>query len=67
MAVAVPLQVSLNLHVGQEAVQLRVKGEVREHHHFFGQVGPVGGKEVTQSPVGDPDVLVHQYTFTDDT
>lgn len=41
MAPAVSLQVSLNLLVGQEAVQLRVKGEIREHHHLFGQVGSV--------------------------
>lgn len=36
----VPLQVPLDLLMGEEAAQLGVKGEVREHHHLFGQVGP---------------------------
>lgn len=40
VALTVTLQVLLNLLVGQEAVQLGVKGEVREHHHLLGEVGP---------------------------
>lgn len=42
IALAVSLQVSLNLLMGQKAVQLGVKGVIREHHHLLGQVGPVG-------------------------
>lgn len=45
VALAVPLQVPLDLLMGQEAAQLGVKGEVWEHHHLLGQVGPVGISE----------------------
>lgn len=41
VVLAVPLQVPLDLLMGQEAVELGVKGEIREHHHLFGQVGSV--------------------------
>lgn len=40
VALAVTLQVLLNLLVGQEAVKLGFKGEIREHHHLLGKVGP---------------------------
>jgi len=39
---AVLLQVPLDLLMGQEAAQLGLKGEVWEHHHLLGKVGPVG-------------------------
>lgn len=45
VALAVPLQVPLDLLMGQEAAKLGFKGEVREHHHLLGQVGPVGISE----------------------
>lgn len=40
MALAVSLQILLHFLVWQEGGQLGVKGEVREHHDFLGQVGP---------------------------
>lgn len=42
VALAVPLQVPLDLLMGKEAAKLGVKGEVWEHHHLLGQVGPAG-------------------------
>lgn len=45
VALAVALQVPLDLLMGQEAAKLGFKGEVREHHHLLGQVGPVGISE----------------------
>ena len=32
----------MNFLVGQEGRELGVKGEVGEHHHLFGKVGPEG-------------------------
>lgn len=38
---AILLQVILDFLVWQEAAQLGVKGEIREHHHLLGKVGSV--------------------------
>lgn len=40
-ALAVTPQVPLHVLMSQEAVQLGVKGEIREHHDLFGQVRPL--------------------------
>lgn len=40
VGLAVSLQVPLDILMRQEAVQLGVKGEIREHHNLLGQVGP---------------------------
>lgn len=45
VGLAVSLQVPLDLLMGQEAVQLGLKGEIREHHHLLGQVGSVRKSE----------------------
>lgn len=49
VALAVSLQVPLNFLMGQEAVQLGVKGEIREHHHLLRQVGPVRTRSGNQN------------------
>lgn len=41
---AILLQVILDFLVRQEAAQLGVKGEIREHHHLLGKVGSVEKK-----------------------
>ena len=45
VVLAVTFQVPPHLPMGQEAAQLGVEGEVREHHHLLGQVGSVRGRE----------------------
>ena len=53
------LQVPLDLLMGQEAAQLGVEGEVREHHHFFGQVGPGGTRKSADSKLRQVQMTDH--------
>lgn len=39
------LQVPLDLPMGQEAAQLGIKWEIREHHHLLGQVASIRKSE----------------------
>lgn len=48
MPLAILLQVILDFLVWQEAAQLGVKGEIREHHHLLGKVG--SGEKRGQNP-----------------
>lgn len=45
VGLTIMLQVLLDLQMGQEAAQLGIKWEIREHHHLLGQVGSIRKSE----------------------